>query len=266
VLSSETAADVTTDATTDATTEIVQVALRGLRWQQTRCQETTLELQKLAEEVSTKAAEVVTLLQELEEAAWMRLSGSEIGENNVIKCRMQASKVQLRALELQYQAAQCGDSDVSAQCTEVCNFLLPITNRGLSLLTCRDQRNDWYDVRAGMNAVEALCKRGELRLNAIAATLSGNEGIAELWLAAAEACRRAVIENEDSDLDERLHYDWKRILLQAEGLAEHARATEAKAMVTDTVVADTVVADTDAAEAVAAEMEATEVVVAEAAV
>jgi hypothetical protein len=192
----------------DAISELVQTALHGLRWQQTRRKETNPELQKLAGKVSTKAAEVVNFLQELAEDAAKSLSSSRDADDPT-EYLLRSARLELRALELQYRAGQCGNADVSVQCTEVCKLLEPIASRGSSLFTLIDESREEdpssdelvacpLDLHVACRAVEALCRRADLELSAIAAKLGGRGEVAAMWTAAAEACALALIPDDET--------------------------------------------------------------------
>jgi hypothetical protein len=221
----------------DAVSEIVQAALCGLRWQQTHDKETNPELQMIAGKIRIKVSEVMNFQQLLAEMA-LEPADADGEDSDPTACLLRATKLLQRALELQYQAVQCGNADVSAQCTEVGYLLLPITSPGSTLFTFTDRRRgDPYNVNDARRAVGALCRRGELELCAITAKLAGRSDSATIWEAAAAAAARAVRDSnhEDEEMDARLQYGWQCALQRAEALAEVAQRAEVAAAVSAAV-------------------------------
>jgi uncharacterized protein (DUF1778 family) len=145
---------------------------------------------------------------------------------------LRATKLVMRALELQHQGLQSGKADITAQCTQVCEFLLPITSRGEKLFTLVDDaRNEPFHVPSALRVLEALCQRGDMQLCAIAAQLGGRSDIAVIWEAAAEVCADVVSSDKDIELDERARGGLMAALQRAEALAEQARKAEEEAAV-----------------------------------
>jgi hypothetical protein len=206
-----------------AVSEIVQTALHGLHWQRISCKEKSPEMQNHAVKISKKALEVVIYQQMWTEA----VVESTDTEENPTEFLLRATKLLQRALELQYQAIQSGKLQVSAQCTQLCDFLKPIHSRGLKLFARQDnsREDEPVDVEKARQAVEAMCWRGELELRAIAAELGGRSKVAAKWAVAARECAHAVFSG-DCDMDDRLRYDWEEIRQRAETLAELARRAE----------------------------------------
>jgi hypothetical protein len=227
--------------------EIVQSALHGMRWQQARSTETVPELQKIAEQISARAAEVARYQQDQAEAALGAERTVKPGmrryASDITALLLRATKLVMRALDLQHQGGQHAKTDVSAQCTQVCEFLLPITSRGDALFTSVDEeRDEPLLVATAIRVIKALCRRGDLELCAIAAVLGGRSDIAAKWQAAATACADGVSSDEDEELDERARWDLELTLERAEILAELARRAEEAALAAETTVVELAVA------------------------
>jgi hypothetical protein len=223
--------EVVPSASQEATDAILQTALQGLRWQQTRRGETDSDLQRIAEQISARAAEVARFQQDLVEAPLATEPTAKPGvrsnASDVTAWLLRATKLVMLALELQFEAGKSGQASISTQCTQVCNLLLPITSRGELLFSSKDEsRREPLHHQSVQGAVDAICKRCEMHISAIAAELRGRSDIAGLWLTAAKVCARAVSSDEEDELDDRLRSGWRVDLQRAEALAEQVRRAE----------------------------------------
>jgi hypothetical protein len=214
----------------DAIDEIVQTLLHGAHWQEIRSNEATSELQEIAAEVVTNNGKVAKYQQALAEESLGTESAAQSDDYedfNETAWRLRAGKLVVRALELQYQACKSDNFDARQDSWEVSEILLPITSREDPLFALRDEsREESLDMEAALMVVETLCKRGDMQLCAVAAQLGGKSDIANMWLAAADACAEAVMSNKYEELDDLLCGGCKTALERAEVLAEQARRAE----------------------------------------